>query len=326
MGKLLSIIVPAFNAEQYLYETVKSVTTCQRKDIEIILVDDGSTDRTAEICDLLSSEDYRIRGIHTQNSGVSSARNLGIKEAMGKYIFFLDADDEVITENLESVLELLETSNFSFLVFPYQVVSEKLVYIRTVDPFEEGTIELLDFYKCIVRSTYMNFCWGKFFKRDFLLQHNIQFDCNLKIGEDVKFQLDLMNYLPSVIYIKKDIVRYRQVRTSVMHQYSFNNFETIKDAYSIRNQIADRIGMSCNEREIMYRDLGTNLLSCVKHISKLENIVHISRKLKSVMKNDELQLILQKIPLKDIRFVHRVILFLLKCKLYFGVVLILRLV
>ena len=103
-----SIIIPVYNVEKYLKQSIQSVLDQSYEDFEVILIDDGSTDKSPAICDELAEKDERVKVIHKQNGGVSSARNEGIRQAKGDYILFLDADDWYDTKLLENCLPYTE--------------------------------------------------------------------------------------------------------------------------------------------------------------------------------------------------------------------------
>lgn len=108
---LISVIVPIYNVESYLERCIDSIIFQTYKNIEIILVDDGSPDRCGEICDLYAAKESRIKVIHKENGGLSDARNIGVKEAIGEYITFIDSDDFVAPEYIEYLYELLKSNN-----------------------------------------------------------------------------------------------------------------------------------------------------------------------------------------------------------------------
>ena len=99
---LISVIVPVYNVENYLYKCISSIITQSYGNFELILIDDGSIDKSGEICDSFSEKDNRIKVIHKVNEGVSSARNYGLKQARGEYICFVDSDDYVLTYIIHS--------------------------------------------------------------------------------------------------------------------------------------------------------------------------------------------------------------------------------
>ena len=100
----ISVIVPVYNAEKYLYNCINSILTQTFTDFELLLINDGSKDKSGEICEEYVAKDSRIRVFHKENGGVSSARNLGLREALGEYVVFIDADDEFLDENSIQIL------------------------------------------------------------------------------------------------------------------------------------------------------------------------------------------------------------------------------
>ena len=124
---LISIVIPAYNAEKYLGECLESILVQTYKNIEIIIVNDGSTDDTAKIIKLYKEKDPRIRSFTCKNNGVSSARNRGIKESCGEYIFFVDSDDFLDHDCIEYYYNLIETTGaeISIVPMPKKVLSSE---------------------------------------------------------------------------------------------------------------------------------------------------------------------------------------------------------
>lgn len=111
MKKVVSVIIPVYNVEEFIFRTVESVMNQDYKNIEIILVDDGSPDNSAKIIDELAKKDDRITCVHKENGGVSSARNAGLKIASGEYVTFIDGDDWVEPKYISYLLNLVESNN-----------------------------------------------------------------------------------------------------------------------------------------------------------------------------------------------------------------------
>lgn len=122
---LISIIVPVYNAEQYLVKCVSSIQSQTHKNIEIILVNDGSKDRSGALCDALKKEDKRITVYHTENKGQAAARNLGIKASKGIYLGFVDSDDYIKEDMYEKMLEEAEKHQAEITQIGYILVDEK---------------------------------------------------------------------------------------------------------------------------------------------------------------------------------------------------------
>lgn len=115
--KKVSVIIPVYNVEKYLNECVDSVLSQTYQNFEIILVDDGSTDKSGDICDKYASDDDRIKVVHKENGGLSDARNCGLKEAQGEYIYFLDSDDFICETALEEAYTKIEKEKCDFVFF-----------------------------------------------------------------------------------------------------------------------------------------------------------------------------------------------------------------
>lgn len=121
MKKVVSIIIPVYNVEEFIFKTVKSVMNQDYKDIEIILVDDGSPDNSAKIIDELAKRDDRIVCVHKDNGGVSSARNVGLRMASGEYVTFIDGDDWVEPNYISYLLNLVESNNCQIGIWQNQL-------------------------------------------------------------------------------------------------------------------------------------------------------------------------------------------------------------
>ena len=195
MTPAISIIVPVYNVEKYLSRCVDSILAQTFRDFELILVDDGSTDKSAEICDKYAAKDSRIKVIHKENGGQSSARNNGLEIAIGKYIGFVDSDDWISTDCFEYLYTLIEKFNADAVsadfVFAYE---NKLVgFQKDKNPKEKiiaGADEILCYYlkqdKMHGKNDFA--VWGKLFKRE--LFYELRFPAG-KIYEDniINFKL-----------------------------------------------------------------------------------------------------------------------------------------
>ena len=120
----VSVIVPIYNKEQYLEECVNSIQLQTLNELEIILVDDGSTDASGQICDRIAESDQRVVVVHTENAGVCAARNMGLKLATGEYIGFVDADDYVSTDMYQKMANIIDEINVDFVVCDHCRISE----------------------------------------------------------------------------------------------------------------------------------------------------------------------------------------------------------
>lgn len=228
---LVSIIIPIYNTEKYLERCLRSVTAIQNRKIEIIIVDDGSTDMSPIIYEKYAREDNRINIIRKENGGVSSARNLGIQMAMGEWISFIDSDDEIIPEVYDAFI--LQLNNASEM----WILGMALRYMQAPHPtrkniqgiwFEED-IEI--FRKSIFHQDmkwarrvrrqgfYLKGPWAKFYQKRIILSNNIWFPEDLVIGEDCVFNFLYLYYVKSISYKNQCAYYYWQNDNSVMHKF-----------------------------------------------------------------------------------------------------------
>lgn len=191
----VSVIVPVYNAEKTLHRCVDSILAQSYKDFEILLINDGATDGSGVICDNYAACDPRIHTIHKINGGVSSARNLGLDNATGDYISFIDSDDYVNPSFLESFtyLDSLPDICFQGLVF-LQPQKESVLCLENSAYSDSVEDTLLQVY------TKRLFGWGcnKLFKRSIIQEHQVRFDPNLCLREDELFTLEFCQYAKTI--------------------------------------------------------------------------------------------------------------------------------
>lgn len=216
---LISVIVPVYNVENYLSECIQSLV-CQTYDnIEIILVDDGSTDKSGLICDSMAESDSRIRVIHQNNQGISAARNVGIENARGEFISFVDSDDVVS-------LEMIATLYRCFLSHPeVKIVSGQ--YRPFIDgdsiPYEDGVIE--SGHEIISQDRFAKYIFGrKCYVSSRLFLKEIITSCRFtvnRIDEDTLFMYDVVKYMKGVhspMVVCQDVLYfYRQRANSITY-------------------------------------------------------------------------------------------------------------
>lgn len=274
---LLSIIIPVYNAEKVINRCIDSIVNDIKENTEIIIVDDGSTDNSYEVCKGYESQYDFIRIIHKENEGVSVARNVGIENSRGKYIFFLDADDWLEKGWSNAVSKFLN-EDWDMVAFAYRIVYPNPKKNNTVSPYETGGLSVQDVYSTLASTADMNFCWGKLLSNQFVKNNNIKFPVGKKIGEDVDFQIDILENNGKMYYEDFLIVNYYQEPNSVMHRFDKSKFVALEQEYSVRSRLLKKCKPSAFEQteEMMFVTLGGILISYVKqsceHFSKEEAI------------------------------------------------------
>lgn len=201
---VISVIVPIYNSEHTICKCLDSVLSQSFKYIELILVDDGSTDASGRICDEYKS-DERVSVLHQMNSGVSAARNAGLKLAQGEYIFFLDSDDYIEPEMFTMILNYIEKySRPSIIFYGFKVEYNGAIFNEVMPDlkFSHASIDFLNMIFLLERKELLGWTWNKFFKRDIVFRHNVFFNNNLSFQEDYIFTLNYLKYINDILTLE----------------------------------------------------------------------------------------------------------------------------
>lgn len=202
-----SVIIPVYNVEKYIDRCLKSIISQNYDDLEIIVIDNGSTDSSGSICDTYASEYSNISVYHIENHGVGSARNFGLSKARGEFIYFVDSDDYLVG-NLFAEFEDKLVPDLDLLVFSYYNSFEQELTERNRTkkclPYS-GLYDKNDFIKIftdLFLSDMLYTVWNKFYRREFLIKTNISFE-KYELGEDVRFNLNVYRNVNKV-YLSQD--------------------------------------------------------------------------------------------------------------------------
>lgn len=205
---VISIIIPIYNTQKYLSRCIGSVLEQTYQDFELILVDDGSTDNSLELCRKWSKIDQRIVLISQENGGVSKARNAGLDVAKGKYITFIDSDDWVSSNYLAVLLETMEKNDAQLVVGSFRRMYTRLNE-SSLSPLPTKKFNIADNeeVRSMLFSDHFRGPWVKLFLNEIIQNNILRFPLNVKIGEDTIF---LMNYLSkcTLIYTVSNVIYY----------------------------------------------------------------------------------------------------------------------
>ncbi|MCD8301385.1 MAG: glycosyltransferase [Prevotellaceae bacterium] len=230
----VSVIVPIYKVpERFLRQCIESLTGQTLRELEIILVDDGSPDQCGAICDEYASMDEKIHVIHKANAGVSSARNVGLDNCCGEWVMFVDADDWLEVGALERVNELIEKYDSDVIGFNHFYNSEKKEWKRfTFPPIITRTGKDIEWLKLDTLFPYYDSkkngvstggirgVWGKAFRRSVIEKYGIRFEPDIKIAEDAMFCFDVFDKSESVTLCDECLIHYRVYGNSVMQNYN----------------------------------------------------------------------------------------------------------
>lgn len=279
-GALVSVIIPVYKVEEYIYGCIESVSKQTYKNIEIILVDDGSSDKSGMICDQFAQKDKRIQVIHKTNGGVSEARNFGIEKAKGDYITFVDSDDQIHPEMINYLVTGLEKFNVDISICGYRKVPEPVKEFEKLKVSNDWKVET---GKSVCERMYKEdsslvVVYKKMYKKD--LWEELRFPVG-KIHEDEFITYRLFMNSKKISYAEDKLYYYLKREGSIMNRrYSAKRFDCLE---AIDEQIEY---FKKNKFEILEKEaLKHKFYFCIKGLEEVQkNQKDLKRKLKGEYK------------------------------------------
>ncbi len=277
---MVSVIVPVYNMQWSLSACIDSILSQSFKDFEVILVDDGSSDASGRICDDYAEKDSRVRVFHKANAGVSSARNVGLDNANGEWIAFVDSDDYI----QENYLYYLVNSDLADLIIGSSIA------INNDNPRTDTLLGSLKegLYKTpspiiqkYLSRTEFKVPWGKLFRRSLL--STLRFDVEMKVGEDVHFMLRFLNYATSIRVLENNMPNSSYVYISPLEPFERKYRMSVQDAilHTLKsNNAYETLGMKSKDFEIQLAQSGYEL--CVDDISVNGYLWYNNREIKKI--------------------------------------------
>ncbi len=216
MGELVSIVVPVYNAERFLEECIHSILAQTYTNIELLLVDDGSTDSSVEICKKFADSDKRVCYFESAHEGVSVARNKGIEQAKGKYICFVDSDDLLESDFVETLYSEIQKNEVEIVFCNYQYLySDKKIKKNSridVGHYTFRDVANIAIDDGTITGILFGSVWGAIYNLDSIRKHEVSFDCSIKRNEDGLFNLCLLKQISAFYVTDYDGYLYRQWR------------------------------------------------------------------------------------------------------------------
>lgn len=220
MQELVTVIVPIYNSERYLEACIRSIMNQTYKNLEIILIDDGSRDSSLCICYDMQKLDDRIIVISKENSGVSSTRNLGLDNTHGQYVYFCDSDDLVKPTMIATMLKKIKEANVDMACSSYCIIRDNGGMVESnKTPYEEYILdknEMLSLILSNIDKQYRGYLWNKLFKADYL--KTVRFNDKLKICEDEVFCVNYVKNIEKGIFFNEELYQYRDNPTGAENQ------------------------------------------------------------------------------------------------------------
>lgn len=260
----VSVIVPVYNVELYLNRCIESIVTQTYTNLEIILVDDGSTDNSGKLCDEWARKDNRIKVVHKKNAGLGFARNTGLDHANGDYVVYIDSDDYVAENMIETLLTALTKNKADTVycglnrVFPEgRIVEQPSCYDNLV--FEKEDIinmVLLEMVGTVPEKYEDNYVvmsvWHGIYSMDLIRRHHIRFPSERQfMSEDIIYHIDYLKESQKVVYIKDCLYNYRMNPFSLSLKFDINRLERHKILYA---EVIRRLGEFLPEEQYIHRE------------------------------------------------------------------------
>ena len=288
-NNLVSIIVPVYNAERFLKECVQSILDQDYKNIELILVDDGSIDNSHKICLEFADIDSRVRVFHNENHGVSFTRNFGIDAATGDYICFIDADDLILPDYITSLLQSLTRADAEIVFCGYKLLyGERLV--KKAPHLKPGCYNFEDLsYRAIDDGTLSGILfgsvWGAMYKSSLIKESNVKFDPSVRRNEDGLFNLQLLPDADKIVISEYTGYIYRQWKTATAKK---SEFTPSNQLYSVSDIIQQRCeGYVDVDKQLKCRSLSIIFWNVLAVENTDISLLRLSKQLKAYVTSTE---------------------------------------
>ncbi len=246
-SEFVSVIVPAYNVESYIEVCINSIINQTYNNYEIIIIDDGSSDNTYEICKKIRNSNSKIKLHRQENQGVSVARNVGMSLAKGKYYIFVDADDMVSKYYIETLVNAIKHDDMAIIGYTTEInnFSEKC---------DGKSIEIdaqIVKNKILLNAGYDGYLWNKIFKRKIIEKYQLHFEEEITVWEDMYFILQYLEYCRKIREIKAKLYFYRSRDGSAVKEL---NIDKYRSKYYIMNKIMNSINCYSidNKQRIRY--------------------------------------------------------------------------
>lgn len=273
----VSIIIPVYNVEKYINRCVDSIINQTYKNIEIILVDDGSTDSSKEICDNYKV-DNRVVVIHKRNGGLSSARNEGIKNANGDYIMFVDSDDYSEPNYVETMFNTIKELNSDLVVCGYYIEYVKQKITKEIKPESQNKVHDDSNLKESIYNLQMSGCfdvvWNKLYRKEILSKNSIVFEQTGMPMEDFIFNCEVFKNINKVVVIPELLHRYlRQGEETLVRKTDRSLLEkTIRKIDICKNLYSKYDMFDGKHKECFAKECITAMFACVPNMYRNKDL------------------------------------------------------
>ena len=327
--EIVTVIVPVYNVEKYLDRCVNSIVCQTYKNLEIILIDDGSPDRCPEMCDAWKLKDNRIKVIHKKNAGLGYARNTGIDNATGKYLCFVDSDDYIASDTIEKAYYCAVQYNADIVSYGYYVVGSDGKVVRKYlpkpnKPFFEGN-EVKSFVLPNMIATdpnaggefWMSMCGG-LFSNDLITRAKWRLVSERDvISEDVFSLLRLYKNVNCVAFVQEAFYFYCNNTTSLTHKIREDRYDKIKDFYDRAVEECDSLGYPEEVKRRLVKPYLDNTLAALKMVLQADlSSVQKKNSFNKIVKDEHFHKAIKKLDIKKTPIKKRLLWLTIEYNLY----------
>ena len=340
IDKMVSVIIPVYNVAKYLSRCVESIINQTYKNLEIILIDDGSTDASPQICDKYATRDERITVIHKKNKGLSATRNVGIKFAHGEYIVFVDSDDWIDLDTIEILTGKAISTDSDIIAHAVCKNRQGKDYLVLPTDQEEYKVDVTKYKKflyisCLLNQSGFSYLYPrellcgpemsypvlKLFKKSFIDENGLLFPEGLRFCEDKVFELDVVKATKTLYYINKPYYHYFMRPGSLSNRGAEEKSEDYLETFHYLEEKMKDLGIF-NELEKYF---GLNILSSCWNITERygmevingKDFLKASKQLKQFLEKEYCKTAIQQMDFSLIHgYKHILLTILLKYRLY----------
>lgn len=329
--KMVSIVVPVYNVEKYIKKCVNSLINQTLVNIEIILIDDGSTDSSGKICDEYMKIDSRVKVIHKSNEGLGLARNAGIEIAVGDYIGFVDSDDFVSVKMFETLLKNAENYNADISYCDKikwfgngaicEVMETNDVIVYEKEDIKQYLLNRIGMPPEFSKDTlYQTAVWLGIYKHDIIKKKSIRFVSERDlISEDIIFNIDIIKECKCIVHSNSQFYYYRYTINSLTSKYKKERFSQNVVMYKeLKKKLSDiytdkEISLAIDRYLITYARI-----ACIQEVEfeKINGVVNTKKRIESICNNPEIINVLGRYPYKKLPLKYALLCHLMRYKKY----------
>ncbi|MFJ5964518.1 glycosyltransferase family 2 protein [Bacillus sp. NPDC093026] len=313
----ISLLVAVYNTSQYVEKCLQSIAEQSFSDIEVILVNDGSTDHSGEMIEAFAERDARFRVIHQSNQGLGAVRNRGIEEAKGTYIAFIDSDDTLAPHYCEAFYQKAEMTGADLVVSEYYIQFEQSRRTLSTDLLQYQTEKKTNLMDALLHGKITGFSWNKLYRRDFMQKHNIRFPLRDEL-EHIEDQYVTLRcfYLSNVIaFVHAPLYYYRVHLSSIVQRYQKQYFQHGRTFYDVQRLFLKTYEDLAPYEKALDFFIVNHTLHCMLNEWKSQNSLSFQQRLdhiREMVTNESFQHAVKQVETSKLTMRKRMILFFAK--------------